>query len=157
MRKKEGSEETTLEQSNLTPSRGTPKGTRSTRSPAPQPQRSWCRPAPPHRPRPWRRRRAGSQNSGPETLPLSDIKGAGAKAFPVQHGLSIWLLLPEPLSRPRRRETFEKAHCNKEHGNTSQQQTKAQQTPLAASRPGSGNNYPGRAKSLPRKFQRHLP
>ena len=50
--------------------------------------------ATPHRPRPAETRRAGSQPSETETLPFSDVQGAGAEALPVQHSLGVWLLLP---------------------------------------------------------------
>lgn len=136
---KEGSRGKGTRTIELPPSRGIPEATGSTRSRSLQPLMSRSHP---------RSSAAGGaqeQPPGTRTLPLSDVKGAVAEALPVQHSLGIWLLMPESLSRPRRQETFKEAHCSSEHRDTSQEEAEEQQTRFAASRPGSGGDYPGRS------------
>lgn len=127
------------------PPRGDPEHARSASQ---QPPRSRSRPRPATQPAPAEgRQRAGSRHWGTGTcLPLSDVKCAGAEALAVQHSLGLRLLLPEPLSRARRRETFEEAHCSSERGDRGREGAEALQPQLQASpRPGSGGNHPGRA------------
>lgn len=74
-------------------------------------------------------RRGSAREQG--TLPLSYVKSAGAEALPVQHRLGIGLLLPEPLSRPGWRETFEEAH----RGSEAETQTKTEPKHCKSSSP----------------------
>lgn len=77
------------------------------------------------------RGRTASPRSATGSLPFRDVKGARSEALPVQHSLCIGLLLPKPLSRPRRRETFEEAHCGTHLGDTDQEAGGTRQTLFA--------------------------
>ena len=147
------------------PSEASPRRPGARAPPRSSPRGRGLAPAPPLSPRQQEQggaQKAGIGEQGP-CLPLSDVKGAGAEALAVQHSLGLWLLLPEPLSRAGRRETFEEAHCTRERGDTGRERAEApplQQLTsprLASPRPGSGGDHPGRATQSAPEFEPRPP